>query len=998
MSKDTDTDVGDPSPVIVAMTASAARAGSLEALLRQFPPQPDAAIVVVLQHMEAFDEDRFRAAARAGGHEPGWIEDGGAIEPGRLYLNPRDMIVTVEDGHFAAQPTHQAPGLQGVIDSFMVSLARERRGRAIGVALAGTDGDGTLGAREMKAAGGVVLAECVREDLAHSDSAAALADAVLPLEDIAARLRPSIEQATHRQRAAAGGDRPETREMLRAIAGLLRQKTGHDFHGYKPGTFLRRVHRRMQALLINDLKAYVDLLRSSPNEPQSLFNDLLIGVTEFFRDRKEWEILEKEVIPRLFEDKPSKSALRVWVAGCSTGEEAYSLAILLAEHRAKLDDPPQVQIFASDLDGRALAMGRAGRYPDTIAGHLSQERLARWFVREGDTYCVIKELREMCIFSQHSLIKDAPFSRLDLVSCRNLLIYLDADLQEKVIPLFHFALRPGGFLFLGNSENASRHTQLFAPVEARSRIFRRLDTATRVFPDFPFTSVDRRWTDRAARSAPDRGQPAARELTRWAEHVMERHTPAFVVIDEAYTVLHFSGPMGRYLAPSSGTASLNLLQLAHPVLRAELRAALVRAVEEGQAVELPGLDIGANGQRLRVDVIVEPRLSVSDSQPGFIVIFKECGIAADRGTGGDAAAGQRDEQLSRLEDDLRLTRDRLQATIEELESTNEELKSSNEEYQSLNKELQSANEELETSKEELQSVNEELTTVNGELAHRVQELGRANSDLKNFLESTQIATLFLDGELRVTNFTPAIVDVFHLVESDEGRPIEHIKARVGYDSLAEDARRVLRTLAPVEREIDNPASGTRYIARVLPYRSTDNFIAGVVVTFVDVTARREAEEQLRRSEERFRAIVETARDYAIFTTDTEGRIETWPPGARQVFGWGADEAVGQPLDITFTPEDREAGQPALERRTALEDGQAPDVRWHLRKDGTRVFIEGSVRPLLGRDRRPAGFLKIGQDVTGQRAIEAALRASEANQAFLLRLSDALRPLADPDAI
>ncbi|WP_162630715.1 CheR family methyltransferase [Paracoccus endophyticus] len=994
MSRDSATDLAAPSQVVAAITASAARPASAEALLRRLPPQEGAALVVVLQHMEAFDEAPFRQAASEGGHDPVWIADGMPVEPGRLYLTPPDRVVTIEGDHFAAQPTQQAPGLQGVIDSFLVSLARDQGDRAIGVALDGTDGDGTLGAREIKAAGGVVLAESVPEDLAHSDSAAALADAVLAVEDIPARLVSLIAQAARSpgDAAAADPDDAATAEALEAIAGLLRQKTGHDFHGYKRGTFLRRVQRRMQALLIDDLPAYLDLLRTAADEPQNLFNDLLIGVTEFFRDKKEWAVLEQEVIPHLFQGKV-REPLRVWVAGCSTGEEVYSLAMLLAEHRATLEEPTAIQIFASDLDGRALAMGRAGRYPDSIAAQMTPERLARWFVREGDTYCVVKELREMCIFSHHSLIKDAPFSRLDLISCRNLLIYLDAELQEKVIPLFHFALRPGGFLFLGNSENASRHQTLFLPVEPRCRIFRRLDTPRRVVPDFPFTAVQRGQASRTAPEAPARDRSVA-DLTRWAEHAMERHTPAFVVIDESHTVLHFSGPMGRYLAPASGAASLNLLQLAHPMLRVELRAALGRAAEKVQTVEVGGLEIGTGGLCLRLDLIVEPRIAEPGRQAGFLVIFRDCGTSASAGGAGDAAPGQRAEHLQRLEEDLRLTRDRLQATIEELESTNEELKSSNEEYQSLNEELQSANEELETSKEELQSVNEELTTVNGELAHRVQELGRANSDLKNFLESTQIATLFLDNDLRVTNFTPAIVDVFHLVEADEGRPIAHIKARVAYEDLAQDARRVLRTLAPVEREIDDPETHARYIARLLPYRSTDNFIAGVVATFLDVTARREAEERLRRSEERYRAIVETASDYAIFTTDIAGRIETWPPGAENVFGWRADEAVGQPVDITFTPEDRAAGQPEQERQAALEDGQAPDVRWHLRKTGGRVFIDGMMRPLRGAEGQPVGFLKIGRDVTEQRSTEAALRASEARQAFLLKMSDALRPLTD----
>jgi two-component system CheB/CheR fusion protein len=662
--------------------------------------------------------------------------------------------------------------------------------------------------------------------------------------------------------------------------------------------------------------------------------------------------------------------------GCSTGEEAYSIAILLREHMARIEDAPQIQIFASDLDGRALAAARAGRYPDTIAPQMTPERLGRWFVKEGNTYHIAKELREMCIFSQHSIIKDAPFSRIDLISCRNLLIYLDADLQTQVIPLFHFALRSGGVLFLGNSENVSRHAALFSAVESRSRIFSRIETATRALPSFPFTSVDRRLLSQPV-FVPATESPRADsgDLARKAQQVAERYAPAYAVLDHAYTVLQFSGRTGRFLDPAGGVASLNFLQLVHSSLRLDLRAALARATEEDRSVTLTGLSVESGGHQLSVDIVVEPIRESSSTALGFMVLFRDSAVRPDSETPQKSRLHE-SEHTQRLEDELQLTKARLQGTIEELESTNEELKSSNEEYQSLNEELQSANEELETSKEELQSINEELTTVNGELAHRVQELGRANSDLKNFLESTQIATLFLDNDLRVTNFTPTIVEVFHLIESDLGRPIGHLRPRVAYDELQDDVRRVLRTLQPVEREIDNPATGARHMVRVLPYRSTDNFIAGVVITFVDMTARRQAEERLRESEERFRAIVETARDYAIFTTDPEGRIMIWPAGASQIFGWTAAEAIGRSVDITFTPEDRANGVPGKEREEARDKGHAPDVRWHVRKDGSHVFIDGVSRPLTGPDGAVTGFVKVGQDVTERRATQEALRESE----------------------
>ncbi|MBV8613150.1 MAG: PAS domain-containing protein, partial [Acetobacteraceae bacterium] len=568
--------------------------------------------------------------------------------------------------------------------------------------------------------------------------------------------------------------------------------------------------------------------------------------------RREFEFLEARIVPRLFEGKTRNDQVRVWVLGCSTGEEAYSIAILLREFSATLDSPPRIQIFASDIDGRALAAARVGRYTQAIAQDMTPERLARWFVKEGNTYSVVRELREMCLFSQHSVIKDTPFSRLDLVSCRNLLIYLDTELQSRVIPIFHFALRPGGFLFLGNSENISRHPKLFAPVDRGFRIFQKVDVGTPPALYFPVPIAD----PQPASSPPRHPRPAENALVRRAERLVERYAPAYAIVDEQFEVLHFSARAGRFIRPAGGAASLNLLNLVHSDLRLDLRGALNKAVLENGTVRADGIQMSTNGHRAIVDLVVEPVQERPAAPPHFVVLFRDGLIlSGDTNEALVGVSGASDQQMRHLDAELRVTRERLQATIEALETTNEELKSSNEEYQSLNEELQSANEELATSKEELQSVNEELTTVNGELAHRVQELGRVNSDLKNLLESTQIATMFLDNELRVMNFTPAVVDVFHIVETDIGRPIAHIKARIGYDELQDDARRVLRTLGTVEREVENPATHARYMVRVLPYRSVDNFIAGSVMTFIDITERKRAEAALRRLNETLEARV-----------------------------------------------------------------------------------------------------------------------------------------------
>ncbi|MFE1597641.1 CheR family methyltransferase [Methylobacterium sp. ID0610] len=893
--------------VFIALGASGGSPRSLERLLCRLPPQSEAAVIVVLQNREALDEAGFGRALGEAGRTLTPITEGSPAERGRIYLADANLIVTLEDGRFHVRTAQERIGERGTIDSFLLSLAANEEARSLAVILGGTAGDGTLGFKAIKEAGGLALAEETEETragtLAASVNPAALADAILSIDDLADRIVAHVGTITHRAvgRSVSSTD-AEVSASLTAIAAILRNRTGHDFHGYKPGTFVRRVQRRMQVVQTDTVQAYLEILRTKQEEVQQLFNDLLIGVTRFFRDPAEFALLERDVIPKLFAGKGRSDPLRVWVIGCSTGEEAYSIGILLRERMATLDVVPQIQIFATDLDGRALAAARAARYPESIAQDLTPERLARWFVREGNTYCVVKELREMCIFSQHSIVKDAPFSRIDLISCRNLLIYLDAELQNQVVPLLHFALKPQGVLFLGSSESVSRHPKLFTSVGGRSRIFRRLETGVRMLPNFPFATASQ-----LAGSPPaidiDQRLRAEASLTRRAERFAERYAPAYVIVDASYNVLHFSGRTGRYIDPAGGVASLNLLQLAHPDLRLDLRNALTKAAEEERTIQVENLRIGQNGHSLVIGLVVEPIPEKPGTPHGFFVLFRDgLRLPAEKA---DAAPSQQHEHTQRLEAELRTTRDRLQATNEELETTNEELKASNEEYQALNEELQAANEELQTSKEELQSINEELTTVNGELGHRVHELARANSDLKNLIESTQIATVFLDNELRVTSFTPAATEIFHLVGSDEGRPIAHIKARVAYDELPEDARRVLRTLSSVEREVSNAATGSFYMARVLPYRSVDNYIAGVVITFIDVTARRRAEAALGESEARHRALIEGV-PQLVWRAVGRGHW-TWSSPQWSAFtGLSEAESSGLGWLNALHPDDREA--------------------------------------------------------------------------------------------
>lgn len=859
---------GNGNLFLVGLCASGTATASLESYLESAKGLAGVSSIIILQHHEAIDDQAFvQRLAAASGLPVNFISNGVEIEPGHIYLAPANMIVSFDGNRFKTRRAGQQPGQRGSIDSFLISLAAEFGGHAAGIVFSGTGSDGTLGVAALKEHGGLALAEQQAPDTHEAletqlgKSAVGIADFVLPVGDMAPRIATHV-RAIERAQLSQNFDHlvAELAPQLTRIATVLRNRTGHDFHGYKRNTFMRRVQRRIQVTQTETIDAYLEFLRTDPEEAQYLFNDLLIGVTQFFRDQKEFEFLEKEVLPKLFEKKGSGDQLRVWVLGCATGEEAYSIAILLREQMARLDAVPHVQIFATDIDGRALAQARVGRYGESAVREVSPERLARWFVKEGETWCVVKELREMCIFSQHNIIKDAPFSRLDMISCRNLLIYLNSELQDRVIPLFHFALRPGGVLFLGNSENVTRHSKLFQPIDRRFRIFRQMESLVRVLPEFPLTATaDHRPLENPGLPRPSYASGAV--LTKQAERILERYAPAYMIVDGNHDVLHFSGRTGRFIDPPTGIASLNVFNLIHRDLRMDVRSALHKAETEKAPIQVRGLKVGQNGSSLMVTLTVEPIESVPGQPMRYAIILQDGYFTPDGATDVEPGAQNsttdaRDGHVHRLEAELQLTRDRLQATIEELESTNEELKASNEEYQSVNEELQSSNEELETSKEELQSLNEELQTVNGELAHRVEELGRANSDLKNLLESTQIATVFLDNDLRIKTFTPAITDLFHLIDTDLGRPINHIAARIAYPDLESDLRKVLRTLSTIERETVNVQTGARYLTRVLPYRSIDNVIEGVVLTFLDVTPIVLAEERLRESETRFRSVVE----------------------------------------------------------------------------------------------------------------------------------------------
>jgi two-component system CheB/CheR fusion protein len=632
-------------------------------------------------------------------------------------------------------------------------------------------------------------------------------------------------------------------ERYQPIYRLLATQVGHDFSGYKEKTFTRRVRRRMQVVGLTQLEKYIALLQTSAEEVNLLFRDLLIGVTSFFRDEEAFDSLARLVVPRLFEGKRPTDSVRVWCPGCATGEEVYSIAIQLREHMDTVGHPAKVQVFATDIDEHALGVARAGCYPQQMLEKVSPQRLARFFIADEVSYTVRKELRDMCIFSSHSVVRDPPFSRIDLISCRNLLIYLGTEFQSQVIPVFHFALRERGFLFLGTSENVTQHGDLFAPVDKKQRIFQRRDHPVSPLR-FPFLFPHTRsfGHGREARQEPT---SAAATLRRSIENrVIERFAPAHVVVNAEGDIVHFSPRTGKYLEPATGLPNRHLLAMARRGLRLDLRAALREAVEKRVPVSRQHLEIDLDDRKQFVNLTIEP-LSMSDD-PLFLVLFNDVAspfaLSSSEPPSPPASAGQYSKELER---ELRDTRERLQSTIEEYETAVEELKSSNEELQSINEELQSTNEELETSKEELQSVNEELHTVNAELNSKVDEVDRAHSDLRNLFDSTQIATIFLDRDLFIRSFTPAVTLLFNLISSDRGRPLTDIASQLQDGDLRRDVETVLERGEPIERNVRRADEKAEYLMRVLPYRNHSQVIDGVVVTFVDISKMVEAEAQQR---------------------------------------------------------------------------------------------------------------------------------------------------------
>ena len=701
------------------------------------------------------------------------------------------------------------------------------------------------------------------DGMPRSALATGLVDYELLPAEMPAQLMAYVAQAFGKLTPSASSPSAQTESVLKKIFILLRSQTGHDFSQYKPNTIFRRIARRMAVQQIDKMELYVKFLQQSPAEVDALFRDLLIGVTSFFRDAEAFHALAKEVIPKIFAGKPAGGLIRVWSTGCSTGEEAYSLAMLFQEHLEMLRQSYKVQIFATDIDSQAIAVARIGLYPASIASDVSPERLARFFTLEADgsAYRISKSIRDMLVFSEQNIIKDPPFSKLDLLSCRNLLIYINGELQKKLIPLFHYALAPGGFLFLGTSETVGDYGGLFATLDRKLKIYQRREDfhgaqRTALGQILPSLSTLEVRPSQISQAKPVTGKMSLRELTEQA--LLQRLAPTAALINNRGEILYLHGRSGMYLEPVTGeTGGYNILKMAREGLQRELTTALHKAAGDRETVCRRGLRVKTNGDFTFVDLTIHLVQTAPAATPGttlYLVILEETPVRDVVGeqlplpvNGTDMpGASDPDGHIAALRQELRSKEEYLQTANEELETSNEELKSSNEEMQSVNEELQSTNEELETSKEELQSVNEELATVNAELQTKVADLTRANNDMNNLLAGTGIATVFVDQQLRILRFTPAATKIINLILSDIGRPVGHIVSNlVGYDSLVADAQAVLETLIPKNLEVQT-SEKRWYTMRIQPYRTLSNVIEGVVISFVDISELKKTQEALQK--------------------------------------------------------------------------------------------------------------------------------------------------------
>ena len=834
--------------------------------------------------------------------------DGLKVKPGRVYVGMPGGILSIVGGTLYRSEIAGSHSPELPIDYFFRSLATDQREHAICIVLSGTGTDGTLGLRAIKAEAGMAMVQDLPSakyaGMPASASATGLADYVLPPEKMPDQLVAYVKGPYLTERLPRVEGPPFPSEPLQRILILLRTRTGHDFTCYKTSTVRRRIERRMNVHLIKRPTEYVRYLQENPHELDVLFRELLISVTSFFRDRRAFDLLEKSV-PEIIDTHPAGQPLRAWVPGCATGEEAFSVAILLHEGMETSGKALDVQVFGTDLDPRAIEVARAGAYGAGIAADISPKRLERYFVKKESVYHVRKDIREMLVFAPHNVVRDPPFTRLDLLVCRNLLIYLEPEMQHRLFPIFHYALRPGGFLFLGPSETIGGFKDSFETVDSKWKLFRRKESAAAVPPPVAMYTDEKGERALAARPAPDAPDPRQpHTVAQIVRVLLARFAPASVVVNRDGSIVYIHGRTGAYLEPNPGQPRSNVLEMAREELGPVLSGAMRAAAAEKREVVRENARVRTNGGWSAVNVSVAPIQEPETLRDLLLITFRPSATPQTRAGRKKEKEGKHESgRVKELERALRDTRESLQTTIEEMEVSSEEIKSTNEELQSTNEELQSTNEELETSKEEMQSLNEELTTLNTELQSKVDELARAGDDMQNLLNSTQFATLFLDHQLRVKRYTERTKDLIPLIPSDIGRPLGDLTSNLDYENLLSDCESVLRSLIPKEVEVCD-RTGAWHQMRVMPYRTAENVIDGVVIAFVNIDRLKSAELAAATISDSFEDIVQTARE-PFLALDGRGRIflanealcRMFDVNRERLFGAGLQEAFNGRWDV-----------------------------------------------------------------------------------------------------
>lgn len=949
---------------IVGVGASAGGLEALEKLFGTMPPDIGIAFVLV-QHSAPGRENLLVELLRRFAALPiVLVTSGMELEPNHIYVIPAGWDALLQWSKLVLVEPKVVSGVRLSIDTFFRSLAASLRERAICIILSGAGSDGSQGLAEIKEQGGLAIVQspisALHEGMPRSAIETELVDYILRPEEIPSQLISYIHKEFLTGQRPVEPHPAAAESVLRRVFTILQRQSGHDFSLYKPNTINRRIARRMTVNQIERIDDYARFLENHPLEVDVLFRELLIGVTSFFRDSGAFASLAEQVIPRLFANRPSHEPIRIWVPGCSTGEEAYSIAMLLRERMEVQGQEHETQIFATDIDPQAIERARQGVYPENIVADVPLERIKRFFLREDSTFQISKRIRDMVVFAVQSVVKDPPFSRLDLISCRNLLIYLTPELQRKVISVFHYALKPEGFLFLGTSETLGEVSGLFTSIDRKWAIFQRPLSGPGLLKALEMASLSHTATPARLRAGLADATNTIRELTELA--LLKRYAPSCAVINEQGEIFYTQGRTGLYLEPSVGDMSTNILRMAREGLQLPLATALRKVALSRQETVYKGVQVKTNGDTQIVNLILEPM-----SERGMILVIFEHAPALplhELSPASDEGLDEHDTLLRQLQQELQSTREYLQVTIEELEASNEEIKSANEELQSSNEELQSTNEELETSKEELQSMHEEQMTINTELRTKIEQLSRANNDLKNLLASIEIGTLFLDMQLCIVRFTPSARGVINVRESDIGRPLSDLVINVGGEDLIQQAQKVLDTLVTYAAEFQT-RDGEWYWMRIMPYRTVENVIDGVIMTFSNITQQKQVQEQLPR----LKQMVEKSSTMVIMATSEE-MIEYVNPRLVTVTGYAAKEIIGQTLRMLL-PDQTDTAQYEDVWKTVTAGREWQGELRHRKKSGVLYWVTASFSPMRDNKGNITQVVIVEEDITERKQAEAA---------------------------